>query len=320
MRETLPGALEAGGTHICLRSTGSFDYIPRIESPPSKAKMSGEPKTEDGTLLKRVPVIVRSWDGPNSRIGLEMDLSEMPWGPFDALGKRLSLLLPALDEATPDGLTSESQVERALRHVEHAANRCAEFAQLANGNQELWLRSQETWEWIRKYLTSHWVETVIEGRTPVPVLSESPEARDGPVIPPLPGAASTLKVAAMALRATPLSEWRETMGALDPEAPTREETVQTLLGVARILSGQAPEGTTAPAELSNPHAATSLEAASSPEAAPSPEPNPAPQNEADPDQISFDFARGYDEGYQMGRRVGLALGAPRGPRPGPRKD
>ncbi len=276
--------------------------------------MSGEPSTEDGTLLKRVPVIVRSWDGPNSRIGLEMDLSEMPWGPFDALGKRLSLLLPAVDEATLDGLTSESQVERALRHVEHAANRCAEFAQLANGNQELWLRSQETWEWIRKYLTSLWVETEVEGRRPAPGLWESPKASDGPAIPPLPGAASTLKVAARALRATPLSVWRETMGALDPEAPPREETVQTLLGVARILSGQAPEGTTAPAEVSNPHQAPSLEAASSPE------PNPALQNEADPDQLSFDFARGYDEGYQMGRRVGLALGAPKGPRPGSRKD
>jgi hypothetical protein len=280
--------------------------------------MSGEPRAEDGALLKRVPVIVRSWDGPNSRIGLEMDLSEMPWGPFDALGKRLSLVLPAVDEATSEKTTSESQVERALRHVEHAADRCSEFAQLANGNQELWLRSQETWEWIRKYLTSLWMEAEVEGRTPAPVLSDSPGpsvlGSEAPAVPTLPGAASTLEVAARALRATPLAVWRETMGPLDPDAPTREEAVQTLLGVARILSGQSPEGTTEPAEVSNPHPAPS------PEVPSSPEPNPAPESVADPDQVSFDFAVGYDEGYQMGRRVGLALGARKGPRPGPRRD
>jgi len=286
--------------------------------------MSGEPRTEDGALLKRVPVIVRSWDGPNSRIGLEMDLSEMPWGPFDALGKRISLVLPAVDKATPERPNSESQVERALRHVEHAADRCAEFAQLANGNQELWLRSQETWEWIRRYLTSLWVEAEVEGRTPPPALSESPGASvhdsEARAVPTLPGAASTLEVAARALRATPLAVWRESMGPLDPDAPTREEAVQTLLGVARILSGQTPEGTTESAKVSNPHPAPSPEALPSAEAVPSPEPNPPPEGEADPDQLSFDYAGGYDEGYQMGRRVGLALGARRGPRPGPCKD
>ena len=286
--------------------------------------MSGDPKSEDGALLKRVPVIVRSWDGPNSRIGLEMDLSEMPWGPFDALGKRISLVLPAVDEATPERATSESQLERALRHVEHAADRCSEFAQLANGNQELWLRSQETWEWIRRYLTSLWVEAEVEGRGPAPVLSEPPEVSvDDPeaqAIPRLPGAASTLEVSARALRATPLAVWREAMGTLDPDAPTREEAVQTLLGVARILSGQTPEGTAASAKVSNPHPAPSPEAVPSAEAVPSPESDSPPEGEADPDQVSFDYAGGYDEGYQMGRRVGLALGARRGSRPGPRKD
>ena len=280
--------------------------------------MSGEPRTEDGVLLKRVPVIVRSWDGPNSRIGLEMDLSEMPWGPFDALGKRLSLVLPAADEANPERSTSESQVERALRHVEHAADRCAEFAQLANGNQDLWLRSQETWEWIRRYLTSLWVETEVEGRAPGPVLPnlrEPPDqALEAPSVPALPGAASTLEVAAKALRATPLSVWRDTMGPMDPEAPTREEAVQTLLGVARILSGQAPEGAMKTAGAANTPQVPSSEAVPSNETSPDPEP------EADPDQVSFDFARGYDDGYQMGRRVGLALGSQKGPRPGPRRD
>jgi hypothetical protein len=274
--------------------------------------MSGEPRTPDGALLKRVPVIVRSWDGPNSRIGLEMDLSEMPWGPFDALGKRLSLVLPVVREFNPGSNPSESQLERALRHVEHAADRCAEFAQLANGNQDLWLRSQETWEWIRKYLTTLWVEVDVEGRKPAPALSESPAASvqgpPVPEIPALPGAASTLEVAAKALRATPLAVWRDTLGTLEPDAPTREEAVQTLLGVARILTGRSPEEATRPAEPSR-SGSDPL-----PEAAPAPEPASESERESDPDQVSFDFAKGYDEGYQMGRRVGLTLGAQRAPR------
>jgi len=279
--------------------------------------MSEEQRTEDGTLFRRIPVIVRSWDGPNSRIGLEMDLSEMPWGPFDALGKRLSLLLPTVDETGSRNPSSESQVERALRHVEHAADRCGEFAQLVNENQELWLRSQETWEWIRRYLTSLWVEVDVEGRTRAPDLPESPEASiQEPAdlsVPSLPGAASTLKVAARALRATPLAVWRETMGSLDPESPTREEAVQTLLGVARILGGQAPgESAAASPPQSDPQSVSSIDSDPPPETAPPPQ--------EDPDQVSFDFAKGYDEGYQMGRRVGLALGAKKSPRSGAGKD
>jgi hypothetical protein len=281
--------------------------------------MSGEPKAEDGTILKRVPVVVRSWDGPNSRVGLEMDLAEMPWGPFDALGKRLSLLLPASDEANPVLPSAESQVERALRHVEHAANRCAEFAQLANGSQDVWLRSQETWEWIRRYLTSLWVDVAVDGENPPDLSPEvvmaepspepTPSAERRPFVPPLPGAASTLKVAARALRATPLSAWREAVGSQDPEAPTREEAVQTLLGVARILGGQAAEvlvDPVAPPETVPETPASSVSA---------PVHNSAPP--PDPDQVSFDFARGYDEGYQMGRRVGRALGSHGGSSSGP---
>jgi hypothetical protein len=265
------------------------------------AIMSGEPKTENGILFKRTPVIVRSWDGPNSRIGLEMDLSQMPWGPFDALGKRLSLLLPASENLSTSDPAGESQVERALRHVEHAEERCAEFARLANGNQELWLRSQETWEWVRKYLTSLWVETELEGKAP-PDLTTPPggggqsEPESLPLeIPHLPGAAATLQVAARVLKATPLSSWREAIGVVDPGAPTREEAVQTLLGVAGILGGQAEDSGEG---LSVSH-----------ETAPAEVPEASPPVEADPDQLSFEFARGYDEGYQMGRRVGLALGA-----------
>ena len=279
--------------------------------------MSGEPRAEDGTLLRRVPVIVRSWDGPSSRIGLEMDLSQMPWGPFDALGKRLSLVLPAVGQAPLEGSTSESQVERALRHVEHAADRCSEFAQLANGNQELWLRSQQTWEWIRTYLTSYWMEVHVEGRKPAPPFPGSREASvqgsQSQAVPTMPGAAATLEVAARALRATPLAAWRESLGPLDPDAPTREEAVQTLLGVARILSGQTPGSTNKAGGVGSPERAHPAEAVSSPD------PNPKPEPETDPDQVSFDFAMGYDEGYQMGRRVGLALGARKGSRPAPSK-
>jgi len=288
------------------------------------AKMSGESTTQGKALFRRVPVIVRSWDGPNSRIGLEMDLTQMPWGPFDALGKRLNLLLPAVDTSAVREPGSETEVERALRHVEHAADRCGEFAQLANGNQELWLRSQETWEFIRRYLTSLWIDTDVDGKSvsipeaenPVPpeeALRQAPATQPSPS---LPGAASTLRVAARALKATPLAHWRETVSGSDPEAPTREEAVQTLLGVARILGGQErgdmeAGGESWPGETGSGSPA-SPEVADA-EASESPAPTVAREEPAppDPEQLSFEFAQGYDEGYQMGRKVGLALGARR---------
>jgi hypothetical protein len=240
-----------------------------------------------------------------------MDLSQMPWGPFDALGKRLSLLLPATDLPESRGSGPESQVERALRHVEHASDRCAEFAQLSNGNQELWRRSHETWEWIRKYLTSLWVDAEVDGQRNVPTFSDpSPPSLtegDRPEAPSLPGAAATLAMAAKALRATPLATWRETIDPSDQDAPTREETVQTLLGVARILGGESQAGVST--EAGEPD----LPPASSEEAESTPEEGSTPSQEQDPDQVSFDFAQGYDEGYRMGRRVGLALGARKRP-------
>ncbi len=243
-----------------------------------------------------------------------MDLGQMPWGPFDALGKRLDLLLPTDPESRGQAGPSESQVERALRHVEHAADRCREFGQLSNGDQGLWLRSQETWEWIGRYLTDLWIQRDVDGvrRDLDPVAGREATARVSaeprveeevaPELPFLPGAAATLQIASRALRATPLGVWREMVGTLDPEAPTREEAIQTLMGVARLLS-DGPEPN---------------------EAIPDPAPEPAvpdpkaeeapPEKESDPDQVSFDFARGYDDGYQMGRRVGLALAARNGAR------
>lgn len=290
-------------------------------------KMSQEPSTKGSPGMRRVPVIVRSWDGPNSRIGLEMDLSQMPWGPFDALGKRLNLLLPVAGEAEPPGTGPESHLERALRHVEHAADRCGEFAQLANGDQDLWLRSQQTWEWIRRYLTALWVQTDVDGvdpdmpaevpAVPPPASSQPPThgAQEGD-LPVLPGAAATLRVAAEALRGTPLAAWRETVGSADSDAPTREEAVQTLLGVARILSGEGGHGKREPGSYGGEGARERPGSFEVEEPAAASEPSGG----ADPDQVSFDFAKGYDEGYQMGRRVGLALGARKGPSPGSSSD
>lgn len=262
-----------------------------------RVEMSEEPREGERSLLRRVAAIVRSWDGPNSRIGLEMDLTEMPWGPFDALGKRLDLLLPVDSGPGTSPPVRKSQIEQALRHVEHAADRCGEFARLGDRNQEFWLRSQETWEWIRGYLTTQWVDVEVDQRLKVDGEAvEAPDPGGGP-LPALPGAASTLQAVANALRATPLSVWKEAMGPEDENAPTREEAIQTLLGVARILSGGSEE----PAEAPPP-----------PE--PQPELSVSRKEEPDPDQVSYDFARGYDEGYQMGRRVGRALGARKGSR------
>jgi hypothetical protein len=268
-----------------------------------------------------------------------MDLGQMPWGPFDALGKRLSLLLPAANPPEPKGSSGESQVERALRHVEHASDRCAEFSQLAGENQELWRRSHETWEWIRKYLTSLWADVEVDGRREAPKFQDPPPdpapKANPPEVPTLPGAAATLRVAAKALRATPLATWRETIHLSDPEAPTREEAVQTLLGVARILGGESQGGMSGPVkeqtepveEQAEPveervrraeEQATPVEEPDTPTASgevdATPEDESVNGGEQDPDQLSFDFAQGYDEGYQMGRRVGLALGARKRPR------
>jgi hypothetical protein len=255
-----------------------------------------------------------------------MDLGQMPWGPFDALGKRLDLLLPVSSDLEPSHGTPESKVERALRHVEHAADRCGEFAQLANGNQDLWLRSQETWEWIRKYLTSLWVKTEVEGRIDHSLVGEAQPSSDSASdpephrVPSLPGAAATLRVAARALRSTPLAAWRENLDPLDPDAPTREEAVQTLLGVARVLDGEERSEAQPDTEnLSESKHGSSPESTSESDQDLAPQHDPAPkEGEEDPDQVSFDFAKGYDEGYQMGRRVGLALGSRPSPRSKPR--
>jgi hypothetical protein len=298
--------------------------------------MSDEKPDIDRTRLRRVTVVVRSWDGPNSRVGFEMDLNQMPWGPFDALGQQLELLLPASPEAKSGGPEVESEISRALRHVEHAADRCAEFAQTSDGSREMWLSSQRTWEWVRRYLTSLWVQEEVEGDTALLLgtnledgeETELSDAKEGSVaeetgavrslpsksipsdLPSLPGAAATLKAAAKALRGTSLSVWRETVESDDPEAPTREEAIQTLLGVAKILDARS-RGDEIVIEVEKPRGAG--------RATREPAPPAAPPLQAEPDfeQVSIDFAEGYDQGYQMGRKVGWALGSRH--RTGPRK-
>jgi hypothetical protein len=268
--------------------------------------MSEERPEIDKTRLRRVTVVVRSWDGPNSRVGLEMDLNQMPWGPFDALGQKLTLLLPAAPESRSGGPDEESEVSRALRHVEHAADRCAEFARTSDTDRDRWLTSLRTWEWIRRQLTHLWVQEEVEGDAARLLESRSeevPTPQETPAgLPTMPGAAQTLEAAATALRSTSLSVWREAVESGDPEAPTREEAIQTLLGVAKILDTRG-RGEEIMVEVEAPHESATAEQDIDPEE--------APKGEAGFEQVTIDFAEGYDQGYHMGRKVGWALGSKR---------
>jgi hypothetical protein len=275
----------------------------------------------DRTRLRRVTVVVRSWDGPNSRIGLEMDLNQMPWGPFDALGQELNLLLPTYQEFQLGGPEVETEIAKALRHVEHAADRCGEFAQSSADDREIWLSSQRTWEWLRRHLTRLWIQAEVEGDTAEllgsdeegPPEGKTREARPEPPpqdavvdLPSMPGAANTLRAAAQALRTTPLSVWRETVSREDPEAPTREEAIQTILGIAKMLDARL-RGEELVIEVDAPGVGVST-----PLEVPSAQPlKEEPPVRVDPEleEVSVDFAEGYDQGYRMGRKVGWALGS-----------
>ncbi len=271
-----------------------------------QVEMSEKRPEIDKTRLRRVTVVVRSWDGPNSRVGLEMDLNQMPWGPFDALGQKLTLLLPAAPESRSGGPDEESEVSRALRHVEHAADRCAEFARTSDTDRDRWLTSLRTWEWIRRQLTHLWVQEEVEGDAARLLESRSeevPTPQETPAgLPTMPGAAQTLEAAATALRSTSLSVWREAVESGDPEAPTREEAIQTLLGVAKILDTRG-RGEEIMVEVEAPHESATAEQDIDPEE--------APKGEAGFEQVTIDFAEGYDQGYHMGRKVGWALGSKR---------
>jgi hypothetical protein len=271
--------------------------------------------------VKRVKAVLRSWDGPNSRVGFELNLEEMPWGPFDALGKHVSLLLPSATDSDEGEERTETEMERALRHVEHAADRCADFARLGNGGDDLWRTSQRTWEWLRDRLTDEWLST--EVRT-VEVEEAQEEVEVAAPLPVMPGTAATLELVGRALRAIPLAQWREAVEELDPDGPTREEAVQTLLGVARLM-----ESPQAGHHAEGPGVGTALEVSSAGAMDPSlaelelgteedsildleeggvPEPGSDMDSDADHWEVTFEYARGFDQGYRIGRRVGRALG------------
>jgi len=257
-----------------------------------------------------------------------MDLNQMPWGPFDALGQELNLLLPSYAEFQPGGPNVESEIAKALRHVEHAADRCGEFAGSSDETRDMWLSSQRTWEWLRRHLTRMWIQAEVEGDTAgllgageepggSPGVEESPAVQEPPAdrtshqgadLPSMPGAAGTLRAAVQALRTTPLSVWRETVEKNDPEAPTREEAIQTILGLARMLDARSRDE-----EIVIEVEAPGVEAPAPEESGATSdlrETSPA-REDAEMEEVSVDFAEGYDQGYHMGRKVGWALGARR---------
>ena len=242
--------------------------------------------------LKRVRGVIRSWDGPHSRLGCEINPTEMPWGPSEALGREVTLLIatPAAGEFDPD--SGELQSDRALRYVEHAVARCGEFSTLQNGSDPSWRRSQETWAWIRDRLTSQWAGEVAGVEPEVAKKPEGKPLEERLEGLSMPGAARTLEVAALALRSMSLGAWRDAVATLDPDMPTREEAIQTLKGVARLLSSPS-NGHGRPKEAAPPPAMVA---------------SPASQEkEPDDEEFTLEYARGFDEGYQTGRRVGRAL-------------
>lgn len=259
--------------------------------------MNDEKNKSAGHRLRRSPATIRSWDGPNSRIGCETDLSQMPWEPFDALGKEIILLVPV--EAEPESQEGgEDTMERALRFVDHAIKRSSEFASLGDGGDPSWQRSKETWEWIRDRLTAEWLASE-SFEQPAGVPADAPVIEDFPKLS-LPGAARTLEVASLALRSMPLATWRDAVATLDPDMPTREETIQTLKAVAGLLSTSSPD---APEE-------TGGEPEEAPVAATPEQPvKEPPKEEVGEGEVSFDYAQGFDEGYHTGRKVGRALAA-----------
>ncbi|MFO8174854.1 MAG: hypothetical protein R6T96_11265, partial [Longimicrobiales bacterium] len=177
---------------------------------------------------------MRLIDAPNSRMGLEVDLSLLPWDPFDALGKRVTVLVPSSesDETRDHGA---DEIHRALRFVGHAADRCREFALEGIGDKSDWWKAYQTWDWLRDHLNAELEAEPPEESTP------SQEAGEQPRLPSLPGAASILEYTLGALRTIPLQHWEETVSTLDPEAPSREEAIRTVRILSRLLRKPVPE-------------------------------------------------------------------------------
>lgn len=289
----------------------------------------GMPK-EDGPRKRsrwiRVDGAVRLIDAPNSRMGLEVDLSLLPWDPFDALGKKVTILVPS--SQTDDTRDNEpDEIQRALRFVGHAADRCREFAQAGIGDKSDWWKAYQTWDWLRNHLTAEWEP---EPMDPSSASEKEEEGGNQPHLPNLPGAASILEYTLGALRTIPLQHWEETVSTLDPEAPSREEAIRTVRILSRLLRKPIPEDQSETGVL-EPDPGKDKMAPHQPATAGSPTPPfpaddlPKPDEPTQPaesarphphdpmpgedgEDMSFEHAYGFDEGYRKGRRVGFALG------------
>lgn len=245
---------------------------------------------------------IRLVDTSNSRMALEIDLGRLPWDPFNALGKKVTVLVPVppgWEEAPGE---EEDQLDRAHRFVTHAAERSKEFAEAGNGDQSDWWAAFQTWDWLQKLLTVKMAEASLSALDGGSGLGEDTAAG---AFPSLPGAASILGYTLGAIRSIPLDQWEKSVSTLDPEAPSREEAIQTILALSKLLKGGQPgeaasdEGSAATGEAEDASEGRGGTADSVDGSPPPPE----------EDELSFDYAQGFDEGYSMGRRVGFALGS-----------
>lgn len=279
--------------------------------------VQGMPKVngpKKGSRWIRVDGAVRLIDTPNSRMGLEVDLGLLPWDPFDALGKKVTVLVPSQQSENGSGDEDEDDLRQAIRFVGHAADRCKEFAEAGNGDSSDWWKAYHTWDWLRDHLNREWAEEDLQGETATP---ETETEEEHPELPSLPGAASILEYTLGALRTIPLQHWEATVATLDPEAPSREEAIRTVQILSRLLRKASPEDSSAePGSTDTQTGVEPFPSSSQPhpedegvESAPrrEPEVREDPEGEEE-DGMSFEYAHGFDEGYQKGRRVGFALG------------
>lgn len=267
--------------------------------------MPKEGEVNTGSRWTYLDGSIRLIDASNSRMALEVDLGLLPWDPFNALGKQVTVLIPTPQEWGEAPRDDDDDLERSLRFVVHAADRCKEFAQNGNGDKSDWWAAFQTWDWLRKHLTARLAERSVplpdEGRRGT---EETPSEQ----LPNLPGAASVLGYTLGALRSIPLDHWEKTVSTLDPEAPSREEAIQTLLGLSKLLKGN-PTGNGRGGEPAEVEATMDPVAEEEARAPAGPSADSATNFAHDQEEVSFDYAAGFDEGYSLGRKVGFALGS-----------
>jgi len=256
----------------------------------SEARGPGE-----GSRWVRVDGTIRFLDSPNSRLGLEVDLSRLPWNLFDALGRRVTLLVPAGESDSGEGFGWEGHLARALRLVEREAERSLALAPEAGVESLEMPSARQAWEWLH----THLLRTLANGSPAQPPV-EAPSAPPAPSPPDAERAVSVLGYALEALPSMPLRMWEESVTSLHPGAPTREEALRTLVRLSRYLEepvdhrgnggGNAPASTLPARDVPLPPA--------------SPARGPTEGTE---EEMSYDQARGFDEGYRLGRSIGRAL-------------